>query len=155
MLKNQRKRVRSVTQKRSRGLSAAYIGVSAATSSRMKSVPQRDTGVERALRSALWQLGCRFRVNKRVGKTRPDIVFGRRRVAVFVDGCFWHGCPRHYLAPINNASLWHEKVTRNRLRDRRNTRELRVAGWRVIRIWECDIRRRIDVIALRVAGAVS
>lgn len=70
---------------------------------------------------------------------RPDFVFPRERVAVFVDGCFWHGCPRHYKAPGTRSEFWQGKVTTNRARDLRVTRALRAAGWRVVRVWECAL----------------
>lgn len=71
---------------------------------------------------------------------RPDFLFRRERVAIFVDGCFWHGCPRCYLAPARNAAFWADKVARNRARDRRVSRRLRGAGWAVVRIWEHDLK---------------
>jgi len=73
-------------------------------------------------------------------KVRPDFVFPLRRWAVFVDGCFWHGCPRHGTRPAGNAAFWRRKFVANRARDRRNTRQLRSAGWRVLRLWEHELR---------------
>ena len=73
------------------------------------------------------------------GKVRPDFVFRRERVAVFVDGCFWHGCPRHATRPIQNREFWDAKISANKTRDRRTARGLRKAGWRVVRIWECAL----------------
>ena len=73
-------------------------------------------------------------------KVRPDFVFPLRRWAVFVDGCFWHGCPRHGTRPAGNAAFWRRKFAANRARDRRNTRQLRTAGWRVLRLWEHELR---------------
>ena len=67
---------------------------------------------------------------------RPDFAFPARRLAVFVDGCFWHGCPRHGTSPKGNARFWREKIARNRERDREVNRELRRRGWRVLRIWD-------------------
>jgi DNA mismatch endonuclease (patch repair protein) len=72
---------------------------------------------------------------------RPDFAFPARRLAVFVDGCFWHGCPRHGTLPKGNARFWREKIARNRERDREVNLELRRRGWRVIRIWEHELRR--------------
>lgn len=72
---------------------------------------------------------------------RPDFVFRRERVCVFVDGCFWHGCPRHATWPQQNGAFWREKILRNRARDRRVTRELRAAGWSVVRIWEHALKK--------------
>ena len=70
---------------------------------------------------------------------RPDFVFRKQRVAVFVDGCFWHGCPRHATMPASNRAFWKAKLARNAQRDREVTRALRKAGWRVLRVWECDL----------------
>lgn len=75
-------------------------------------------------------------------RVRPDFVFRRERVAVFVDGCFWHGCPRHGTQPRGNAAFWRRKLAGNRERDRRVTRTLRRLGWRVVRIWEHELHRR-------------
>lgn len=80
---------------------------------------------------------------------RPDFVFPRRRVAVFVDGCFWHGCPQHGTKPRGNAAFWRRKFAANRARDRLVTRTLRRAGWRVLRIWEHELARKREA---RLAG---
>jgi DNA mismatch endonuclease (patch repair protein) len=72
----------------------------------------------------------------------PDFVFPIKKVAVFVDGCFWHGCPVHYTAPVTSSEFWRLKVTANRRRDRRVDRELQAQGWQVIRIWEHDLRKK-------------
>jgi DNA mismatch endonuclease (patch repair protein) len=69
-------------------------------------------------------------------RTRADLVFQGAKIAVFVDGCFWHSCPLHATAPNANASWWREKLKQNRLRDRRVDAQLKEAGWRVIRVWE-------------------
>lgn len=69
-------------------------------------------------------------------RRRPDLVFGPARVAVFVDGCFWHGCPEHATWPKNNEAFWREKIETNRLRDRDTDRRLAEAGWEVVRVWE-------------------
>lgn len=73
-------------------------------------------------------------------RVRPDFVFRARRLAVFVDGCFWHGCPRHGTRPQGNRGFWLRKFRLNRARDRRNARDLRRAGWRVLRLWEHELR---------------
>lgn len=73
---------------------------------------------------------------------RPDFVFRAERVAVFVDGCFWHGCPRHYKPPTTRPAFWRAKIEQNQARDRRVSRSLRRAGWKVLRLWECDLTAR-------------
>ncbi len=98
-----------------------------------------------------------WRRNARVfGK--PDFVFRRERVAVFVDGCFWHGCPKPKHAPLpkNNADWWATKLSRNKARDLLANRTLRKAGWTVLRVWECDLaRKHWPRVARRVARALG
>jgi DNA mismatch endonuclease (patch repair protein) len=76
-----------------------------------------------------------------VFKVRPDFVFPKLKLAVFVDGCFWHGCPRHATRPKNNRAFWDKKLSGNRTRDALVTRTLRSAGWRVVRVWECRLSK--------------
>ena len=77
----------------------------------------------------------------KVFKVRPDFVFQKFKLAVFVDGCFWHGCPKHGTQPKGNATFWRRKFSRNKKRDALVTQTLRAQGWRVIRIWECALKR--------------
>jgi DNA mismatch endonuclease, patch repair protein len=106
----------------------------------MRANPWRDTGPERRLRSALHARGYRFRANPWVAvagvRIRPDVVFTRRRLLVFVDGCFWHSCPKHGNSPRANAGYWLPKLKRVVTRDRRAGLLLARAGWAVVRIWE-------------------
>lgn len=106
----------------------------------MQAQRRKDTQPELALRKALHASGLRFRVNYPVpGSIRRtiDIAFTKRKVAVFVDGCFWHGCPKHGERPKNNAEWWDKKLASNKARDHETTQILEHNGWRVIRIWEC------------------
>jgi DNA mismatch endonuclease (patch repair protein) len=112
-----------------------------ATRARMRAIRRRDTAAELAMRRALWSSGFRYRKNYRVARTTPDVVFLGRRVAVFVDGCFWHGCPRHYKPPLRNSGFWAQRLAKNQARDARDTLRLQSAGWHVLRFWECEIRR--------------
>ncbi len=99
----------------------------------------RDTAPEMALRRRLHAAGFRYRVDHRPVpglRRRADLVFTRRRVAVFVDGCFWHRCPQHGTRPSSNAEWWEAKLARNAERDAETNRLLTDAGWRVVRIWE-------------------
>jgi DNA mismatch endonuclease (patch repair protein) len=80
----------------------------------------------------------------------PDFVFWEHRVAVFVDGCFWHGCPKHATQPKNNRAFWQRKLSGNKRRDQLVTRTLRRGGWRVLRIWECELVKRPEVCMRRI-----
>lgn len=95
-----------------------------------------DTGPELAIRRELHRRGIRFRTNVRALPGSPDIVLSRARVVVQIDGCFWHGCPEHWVAPKSNATWWRDKIAATRERDARNDSALSSDGWRVIRVWE-------------------
>ncbi|WP_373293685.1 very short patch repair endonuclease [Actinomadura livida] len=99
----------------------------------------RDTKPELALRRAVHALGLRYRVSHRpvpAVRRTADLVFTRAKVAVFMDGCFWHGCPQHHTKSATNADYWAEKVRRNRERDAETDRLFLDAGWLVLRFWE-------------------
>jgi DNA mismatch endonuclease (patch repair protein) len=116
----------------------------------------RDTKPELALRRAVHSLGLRYRVSVRpLPKMRrtADLLFTRTKVAVFMDGCFWHGCPEHHTKSATNAEYWAEKVRRNRERDIETDRMLREKGWLVIRVWEHEDPAQAAVqIAAQVRG---
>ncbi|MFI9160002.1 very short patch repair endonuclease [Kitasatospora aureofaciens] len=115
----------------------------------------RDTSPERALRSLIHAAGLRYRV---AAKPLPemrrtaDLVFRPSRVAVFVDGCFWHGCPKHFVPPKTNPDYWREKIGRNVQRDRDTDERLKAAGWLVLRFWEHDPAEASSAV---VCGAVN
>ena len=115
---------------------------------------KKHTEPEILLRKALHRGGARFRLHRNLTKgCTPDIVLPKHRVAVFVDGDFWHGCPVHgrktaFTGP--NAHLWEQKMQRNRERDLTSTRLAEAAGWTVIRLWECEVRSDPTAAALRV-----
>lgn len=105
----------------------------------MQANKRRDTKPELAVRSILHARGLRFRVDSAPFKgvrTRADIVFSKAKIAVFVDGCFWHGCPEHFISPKTNVNYWSAKITKNRDRDERVDRIMSEAGWAVIHVWE-------------------
>ena len=114
------------------------VASSADVRRRMQATRRRDTPGEIALRKALWALGIRYRIDVTLPGTRrrADVAFVRARVAVFVDGCFWHGCPKHGTWPKANAAWWRAKIEGNRRRDRNTDVTLRRAGWTVLRFWE-------------------
>ena len=86
---------------------------------------------------------------------RPDFAFQDRMVAIFVDGCFWHGCPNCYTAPRQNASFWKNKIQVNQLRDQRISQELREAGWGVIRVWECHLARNEPQVISQIEAELN
>lgn len=105
----------------------------------MRATPRRDTSPELAIRSALHRRGWRYRVDVQPDpdlRTRADVLFVSRRTAVFIDGCWWHGCPTHYTTPATRGDWWDSKVEANRSRDAAATAALETRGWTVIRVWE-------------------
>lgn len=115
--------------------------------SRIRSAGNKDTELRliqifRANDITGWRRG-----SKLPGK--PDFVFPKHKIAVFVDGCFWHGCPKHATQPKTNATFWQEKIARNKARDRKVNRLLRAKGWTVLRVWEHDLRKRDEAKLLR------
>jgi DNA mismatch endonuclease (patch repair protein) len=121
-------------------------------SEQMARVRSRDTQAELAVRRAVWSTGLRYRLRPNLPGT-PDMAFPGSKVAVFVDGCFWHGCVTHYSAPVANALFWEEKLRRNRARDRKVDAALEELGWLALRVWEHEIRDVEEVVA-RVQNAV-
>lgn len=122
-------------------------------SEHMSRVRGKHSAAERAFRSALHAIGLRFRLHRRIEGIAVDIVLPGPRVAVFIDGCFWHGCPRHATFPKTNQDYWVPKLAENRIRDRRQTARLRAAGWRVFRVWEHQCLPPPARVADRIAEA--
>jgi DNA mismatch endonuclease, patch repair protein len=109
---------------------------------RMSRQKARDTGPEMLLRRALHRRGLRYQLHVAPVpglQRRADIVFPRQRIAIFVDGCYWHGCPEHGTQPRKNAAYWSQKIASNKLRDADTTAQLKAAGWRVLRVWEHEL----------------
>lgn len=145
--------------KRRESLTGYPYPSSPAVSMRMKANRSQDTGPELKLRRALHRSGLRYCVNRRlsVDEGRPiaiDIVFPRLKIAVFVDGCFWHGCREHRTLPSSNRTYWEPKIARTIQRDLDTSDRLSRAGWAVVRIWEHeDISAARDRISALVKGS--
>ena len=119
----------------------------------MSRIRGRDTGPELILRRKLWKDGARgYRTHPKGVPGSPDLAFMRQKVAVFVDGCFWHRCPRCYRPPSSNIEFWRSKAQRNVDRDRKVDSELAEAFWKVIRVWEHEIRENPEAVAKEVHG---
>jgi DNA mismatch endonuclease (patch repair protein) len=125
----------------------------------MRATRRADTAPEMTLRRALHARGLRFFKNRRPELTlrsAADLVFPRVKVCVFVDGCYWHGCPLHFRKPRRNADWWQAKIDGNRARDERHTRALSDHGWHVIRVWEHELKgETLASVVDRVIQAVG
>ena len=117
----------------------------------------RETSPEQKLRASIEELGFQFEIEVRPEpdlRCKADLVFRQRKVCVFIDGCFWHLCPRHAALPRRNRDWWREKLASNVARDRRQTRVLRKRGWAVLRVWEHDCRHRLHVAIARIVRSL-
>ena len=122
----------------------------------MSRIRGRDTTPELLLRQALWRQGMRYRTSTRVLGILPDILFLRAKLVVFVDGCFWHGCPEHYVRPRSSSHrFWATKLAANTERDGRQTRTLEKDGWHVLRIWEHEIKCNLTAVVQSIAKSLS
>lgn len=116
----------------------------------MSRIHGKNTSPELKLRKMLWEAGIRgYRVHYKL-PGKPDIVFTRKKTAVFVDGCFWHKCPVCFRPPATNAEFWNEKLQKNVERDQRVNRELEELGWTVLRFWEHEIRKTPEDVVERI-----
>lgn len=116
----------------------------------MSRIRSKDTKPELTLRRRLFADGLRFRTRMKL-QGKPDIVFTRARFVVFVDGCFWHGCPQHGTMPKSNSEYWEAKLKRNKARDAEVSASLEAGGWKVLRYWDHEIVDDFD----RVSGEIE
>lgn len=124
-------------------------------SANMSRIRGTNTHPELLLRKALWKKGLRYRLHSRIEGIRPDIVFKTRRLAVFVDGCFWHGCPLHYVRPRSKPEFWADKLRANTVRDQVQTLRLIEDGWMVLRFWEHEIKSGLEQVAALVLNVYN
>ncbi len=120
----------------------------------MSRIRGKHTTPELRLRKALWAKGLRYRLHWKI-EGRPDICFPGKRIAIFVDGCFWHGCPVHSTNPKNNAEFWETKLSKNIERDRQVTASLTTKGWQVLRFWEHAVKNDIHGVVEEVIQAIN
>ena len=124
----------------------------------MRAVKSRDTGPERAVRAMLREIAPGYRLHRADLPGKPDIAYGRRKLAIFVHGCFWHGhdCARGNRPPRDNAEYWRAKIARNRVRDAANLEKLAALGWRTLVVYECALKDREtlrEALQTALAGA--
>ena len=124
-------------------------------SEQMSRIRGSNTGPERALRQLLWAHGIRYRLQVKTPAGRADLASRSRRIAVFIDGCFWHGCPKHYVRPRSRERFWAEKLRGNVERDRRQTLAAEAADWTVLRFWEHEVEASPESVLQRIQAAWS
>ena len=119
----------------------------------MSRIRSKETSPEMLFRKALWTAGLRYRLKTKL-PGKPDLVFPSAKVAVFVDGCFWHGCPQHGKVPKSNQGFWVKKFTKNIARDLADNAALSAQGWLALRFWEHDIQKDLVGCAFKVLQTV-
>jgi len=119
-------------------------------SANMSRIRGTNTQPELLLRRALWKKGLRYRLHSKIEGIRPDIVFKARKLVIFVDGCFWHGCPLHYVRPRSKCEFWAGKLRDNTVRDQVQTLCLIEGGWTVLRFWEHEIKAGLEQVVTSV-----
>lgn len=124
-------------------------------SEQMARIRSQDTKPEMLLRKALWSSGLRYRLQYRIAGVRSDLAFPGAKVAVFVDGCQWHGCPEHYVAPKTRVEFWQQKLATNVERDERQTASLRACGWNVLRFWEHEVWEDTETVVAQIRSALA
>lgn len=115
-------------------------------SNNMRAIRGKDTKMEIKVRHALWQKGYRFRKNDRTLYGSPDISIKKYKLVVFLDSCFWHGCPVHFKLPKINSDFWEQKIKRNTERDAEVTRHYVEEGWTILRFWEHEVKDNINEV---------
>lgn len=121
----------------------------------MQAVRSRDTSLERMVRQQLWRAGVRFRVNVKDLPGKPDISIKKLKLAIFIDSCFWHGCPEHGRIPKSNVDFWVQKIARNIERDKQVNNQYHKMGWYIIRVWEHDILHDFERTIGYLLSAIS
>lgn len=121
----------------------------------MSRVKSKDSKIETILRNLLTRKGLRFGKNSSKYFGKPDIIFVSKKTAVFLDSCFWHGCKSHCRLPESNAEYWREKISNNRKRDMTVNKEYKKMGWKVVRIWEHNLKKNGEKIASKIATTIA
>jgi len=117
----------------------------------MSSIRSKNTKPEIQIRKGVWALGKRYRIHDKTVFGTPDMSNRSKKVAVFIDGCFWHGCSRCYTEPKTNTKFWRDKITTNRDRRKKVTAELRKDNWKIMQFWEHQVKKNSEKITLKIA----
>ena len=121
----------------------------------MKAIRSKDTTIELEIRRRLYKSGLRYRKNVSDLPGKPDIVFLKKRLAVFCDSCFWHGCDKHFRQPKSNEDYWHPKIKRNIERDKKILKKYQEEGWTVLRFWEHDIHTYPNKVVEKIKTTIK
>jgi DNA mismatch endonuclease, patch repair protein len=121
----------------------------------MRLVKSQETSLEKKIRSRLWKRGIRYRENKSTLFGKPDLLVASKKVVVFIDSCFWHGCDMHLRMPRSNIDYWVNKINRNKKRDRFVNSHYKKRGWNILRFWEHQIKDNIELSVQRIAEALD
>lgn len=118
----------------------------------MSKIRSKNTLLEIRFRQGLWASGIRgWRLHSKKLPGKPDLFFSKKKIAIFIDGCFWHGCPKCYRKPKSNLDYWNPKIRRNKTNDRINSRKLIKAGWHVVRVWEHDVNENLELAISKIS----
>lgn len=121
----------------------------------MASIKGKDTKPEITIRKILWKKGYRYKIHHRSVFGKPDISFTKNKLAVFIDGCFWHGCNRCYKAPKTNSEFWKNKIEQNKLRRKKVKYTLRKHNWKILEFWEHSIKQDPVAIVQKIENAIK
>jgi len=116
----------------------------------MSRIKSRDSKIETLFRKELWKRGFRYRKNSGQYFGKPDIVLKQHKTVIFIDSCFWHGCKKHCRIPTARKTYWMNKIERNKTRDKVVSKHYKNQGWKIIRVWEHDLPRRMEKIIARI-----
>jgi DNA mismatch endonuclease (patch repair protein) len=130
-------------------------GIDIARSATMRAIRSKDSKIETSVRLILWRKGFRYRKNVASMRGKPDLVFRKKHVVVFVDSCYWHGCPKHCRMPSSNREYWTRKISNNVNRDKETTKYYRNLGWTVVRAWEHQIKDDFQGIISKIIKAIA
>lgn len=120
----------------------------------MSRIQGKNTSPETQLRKALWASGLRYRIHAKL-PGKPDIIFSKLKIIIFIDGCFWHRCPVHGVMPKTNKEFWKAKLNGNVKRDRKNDRVLKRLGWQVLRYWEHQVKTDLEKVSQEIISTIE